>query len=288
MKFGKYLKEQVSPEIAADPKFSEFRAAMIPYKNLKQRIKAIDFAASRAQCRKQISDECSICFEPFGFRSDEISTRCGHHFHACCLVDAFGAEGSKGTCPLCRCPVSELVPSGFDGDLLRFLAMVRINLDSADKCYEQFLRHLQKRTDEIIKAEKAVKHSTIRRFFAGLTCDSRQRQQMQGEAMRLREQAAAAERFAAANRDGFRKILKKFDRRSGARPLSPHILTQLAARGFARDADAGAERSRLAAVRRELTAAFHLPPEQPTGSCLPQVHTPSLLAGIGCSAARLV
>ena len=104
--------------------------------------------------------------------------------------------------------------------------------------------------------------------------------------MRLHEHAAVVQRCAAANRDGFHKILKKFDRRSGARPLSPHILTQLAARGFARDADAGAERSRLAAVRRELTAAFHLPPEHPCGSCPPQAHAASLHTGIGCSAAR--
>ena len=264
MKFGKYLQNQVIPELV-EPEYKLLKTSMIRYKLMKKVINKIDFKTSHSRHEERLSEECCICFEPFGFRSEAISTRCGHFFHPCCLINAFSVQGSQGTCPLCRSAIAELVPKGFDGDVLRFLAVLRVNMDAADNCYERFVRHLCNGADELLEASKE-KQTTffgpIRRFFAGWRCDARQ-QQLAKKAMLLREHAAAAQRFAVANRDGFRKILKKFDRRSGARPLSVHILPQLAVRGFARDADSAPHRGRLAELREHLTRAFHLPPEGP-------------------------
>ncbi len=82
---------------------------------------------------------------------------------------------------------------------------------------------------------------------------------MQEEATRLRDLAFAAERFATANRDGFRKILKKYDRRSAGAPLSPRYLPAVGARGFALDAAEG-QSGRPAVLRQSLTRQFHLSP----------------------------
>ena len=286
MKFGKHLQNQILPEILADPKYKCFQASMIRYQILKNMIRKIDFDTSDARGKEELSGECCICFETFEFRSDAISTRCGHFFHPCCLINAFSVEGSRGNCPLCRFPVAELVPKGFDGDVLRFLAMVRVNMDAADNCHERFVRHLRSCINELLEAAKVPHFGPIRRFFAGWRCDARL-QHLTDEAMLLREHAAAAQRFAVANRDGFRKILKKFDRRSGARPLSVHILPQLAVRGFARDADSAPHQGRLAELREQLTRAFHLPPEGPRPAPSPGLIAAPLRTSPACSAASI-
>ena len=263
MKFEKYLQEQVAPEFLSDPKYLCFQSCMVRYKILKDMINEIDWATSHSRRNEAMADECCICFEPFEFRSEAITTRCGHNFHPCCLIDAFSVQNSRGNCPLCRFPVAELVPTGLDGDVLRFLAMVRVNIDAADKCHEGFLRHLRGRVKKLLDTiHPSTKFGVFGRLLPGWGCEARKRQ-LAEDAARLRSQAAAAELFAAANRDGFRKILKKFDRRSGARPLSPHILPRLESRGFSLDAAAGPDGSRLAELRRQLTAAFRLPPEEP-------------------------
>jgi hypothetical protein len=173
------------------------------------------------------------------------------------------------------------VPPGFDGDVLRFLAMVRVNIDAADSCHERFVRNLRSRAKTLHDDLKAPRAGTFRRFLPSWGCDVRRRG-LAEEAARLRSLAAAAERFASANCDGFRKILRKFDGRSGARPLAPHVLPRLASRGFARDADDGPCAGRLAALRRELTRAFHLPPEEPRGP--PEPPRAAAAAASGCAA----
>lgn len=278
MKFGNYLQEHIIPEFMDDTVFPGFESSMIRYKVLKQMIRKMDFATSHQRSKEAMPGECCICFEPFHHRSEAISTRCGHDFHPCCLIDAFSVEGSRGNCPLCRAPVAELVPPGFDGDVLRFLAMVRVNIDAADSCHERFVRHLRSHAKTLQDALTAPRAGTFRRFLPSWGCDARRRG-LVAEAALLRSHVAAAERFAAANCDGFRKILQKFDSRSGARPLSPHVLPRLASRGFARDADDGPCAGRLAALRSELTRAFHLPPEErrPTPP-------PPRAAPVGCAA----
>jgi hypothetical protein len=252
MKFGKYLQEQVVPGLAENPKYSCFNASMVRYKALKKMLKSMDFAASQERKTEVMQEECSICFEPFEFRSEAITTRCGHHFHPCCLIDAFSVGNSRGNCPLCRTPVAELIPTGLDGDILRFLAMVRVNIDAADSCQERFVSYLRSRTKLLMEMVKVPKFGVLGRLLPGWSCEA----QLAYDAAQLCKLIAAAELFAAANRDGFRKILKKFDRRSGARPLSPHVLARLESRGFALDAAAGPGAGRLGELRRQLVAAF--------------------------------
>ena len=285
MKFGKHLEEKVALEFSNDPKYSAFRSSMVRYKILKKMLKSMDFATSKARRNEETSEECCICMEPFEFQSEAITTRCGHHFHPCCLIDAFSVSNCQGNCPLCRMPVAELIPAGLDGDILRFLAMVRVNINAADSCHEKFVSYLQSLTKNLLETAKETDIGVFGRLLTSWGCEER-KQQLAEDAAQLCAHIAAAELFAAANRDGFRKILKKFDRRSGARPLSPHVLARLESRGFALDAAAGPGAGRLGELRRQLVAAFGPLPEKPPLKP-PQARRPATgLAALvaGCSA----
>jgi hypothetical protein len=253
MKFGKHLKEKVAAKFATDPKCSTLNSSMVRYKVFKKVLKSMDFAALKARRNEETSEECCICFEPFEYRSDAIRTHCGHLFHPYCLIDAFSVSNCQGNCPLCRFPVSKMIPCGLDGDILRFLAMVRVNINAADACHEKFVSYLQSLTKNLLTLVKAAEG--LGHLLTSWGCGA-SKKQLADDAARLCELIAAAELFATANRDGFRKILKKFDRRSGAQPLSPHVLARLESRGFALDAAAGPGAGRLGELRRQLVAAF--------------------------------
>ena len=125
MKFGKRLRAEAT-ELQIN---EESRAALIRYKILKRHIRNMDLPTSRSRNLQAVEGECCICFEPFQFASQQILTACQHAFHPGCLVHALGT-GSCTSCPLCRRTAAGLVPSGVDGDCIRFLAMIRVNANA--------------------------------------------------------------------------------------------------------------------------------------------------------------
>jgi hypothetical protein len=262
MKFGKYLQRHVLPILAGDPRYAQLHAAVVEYKGLKQMLNSMDFAVSRARCAEVFGEDevCSICLDALGRRCDAVQTRCGHLFHPCCLLDALSVHASKGRCPLCRTSLVELVPANFDCDTLRFLARVRVGIDAADACYERYVEYLEFRVDLLLSvmADEVERQRRRRHFdrivsaFFAIDPPHRERvRHLAHTASELCAHLAAARLFAAANHAGYYKILKKFDRRSAARPLSPHVVAcWLAHRGFVRDQSGG--RCRVAAMRRRL------------------------------------
>ena len=125
MKFQKRLQAE-APDLFVN---DEFRAALIRYKIFKKHIRTMDLVSARSRNMQAIDGECCICFEPFQFESQRVLTTCQHAFHPGCLVHALGT-GSCASCPLCRRTAAGLVPSGIDGDCMRFLAMIRVNANA--------------------------------------------------------------------------------------------------------------------------------------------------------------
>jgi hypothetical protein len=259
MKFGKHLQQHVVPILAGDPRYARLHASLVDYKDLKQVLHSMDFALSRARRAEVFGEDevCSICLEALGRRCDAVRTRCGHLFHPCCLLDALSVHASRGRCPLCRTSLVELVPADFDCDTLRFLARVRVGIDAADACYEHFVDYLTFRVDLLLAtmADEVERQRRRRRFasilFATDPPHGESVRRLTHTASELCAHLAAARLFAAANHAGYHKILEKFDRRSAARPLAPHVFAcWLAHRGFVRDQSGG--RCRVAAMRGRL------------------------------------
>ena len=247
MKFQKRLEAEAPRLFIRD----EHCSALIKYKILKKHIKAMCNQTVQLRRSQVVDNECCICFETFNFAINMISTNCGHNFHPYCLIKSLGT-GHCTSCPLCRRPAAGLVSTGYDGDCLRFMAMVLVNSNAVQHCHETSLRILEADLQlyQHALASQRINATTGHPVLAAQISSSLERLELLMQ-------------YSALNYDGFRKILKKFDRRSGARPLSPHILPRLESRGFSLDAAAGPDGSRLAELRRQLTAAFRLPPEEP-------------------------
>jgi len=65
-------------------------------------------------CEKsQVICECPICFEPIGDKNN-ITTECGHKFHANCLMTNISCNGFS--CPCCRTVMIEKEKNNEDGD----------------------------------------------------------------------------------------------------------------------------------------------------------------------------
>jgi len=252
MKFGKQLHQNVLPILSGDPRYACLRASIICYKGLKQILKRMDFDTFCARGTAPLDECCGICLDPLAFRWQAIRTACGHHFHPHCLVDAFAVRTSRGACPMCRTPLGRLVPAGVDGDVLRFLATVRVGIEAADTCYEGFVRYLQGSINLLIASMAEHRRRPV--WFTWMRASLQD--QLTHRASELCAHLAAARAFAVANRDGVRKIVKKFERRAQlpAPLVSTHITeTWLEGRGFARDAQVG---GRLGEMRRRLGMVF--------------------------------
>ena len=112
----------------------------VRYKDLKDHIKNMQKLKyerdMQARRNKTLTDECAICLEPLGPASDVTTTACKHSFHTFCLVETLG-NGMCTSCPLCRTEVEKLVPGGLDGQSLKLIAKLRINIDAA-QWYAEF------------------------------------------------------------------------------------------------------------------------------------------------------
>ena len=203
MKFQKLL-EREAPAVLIN---ENFRSALIKYKALKKHISRMDTREIRERNSQLAEGDCCICFETFQFLSDTITTTCRHNFHPVCLIDALGT-GSCTTCPLCRRSAAGLVPDGVDGDCLRFLAMIKVNSNAVDRCHEETMTVLEHHLASNQTEVNAVDHWALPCFVGER---NRLMQDLEVNMMMLDQ----ATQFDALNYEGFRKILKKFDKRTG-------------------------------------------------------------------------
>jgi hypothetical protein len=236
MKFQKRLEEEAPALWVSE----SFRQSMVKYKILKKHIKAMNPETIHQRVCDRVDGDCCICFEPFQVASRRITTACGHDFHPFCLIASLGTEACS-SCPLCRRTAAGLVPSGLDGDLLRFMAMVRVNAKAVQSSFENALRYLEGAFD---------RHQTqAANLNYGRPLEIHQLARTVADTLAVLD---ATIKFGALNYEGFRKILKKFDKRTGC-GASAQMLPDLQRMGFVADrAVIGTDRC------AELRASMHL------------------------------
>ena len=82
--------------------------------------------------------ECVICYEQYTHTTDAATLSCRHTFHSKCIAEW---RTIKQTCPLCRCSLSQTMPTGRPPPIIteglpepprirRHRHMVGFNLDS--------------------------------------------------------------------------------------------------------------------------------------------------------------
>ena len=201
MKFQKILEAESQSLLSNE----DFRKALVRYKILKKHIAAMNNETVHEHTAQPAEGECSICLEPFHRASNVITTRCDHCFHPTCLVRALGT-GPCSSCPLCRRTAAGLVPSGPDGDCLRFLAMVYVNTRAAHMCHDAAVRAIEGH----LAAARALAPA-LARSWSGAAA----RAALEADAGNALLALDAVERMAWLNYEGLRKILKKFDKRTG-------------------------------------------------------------------------
>ena len=216
----------------------EWHTSLIKYKILKKHIGSID--CSTRTDEHFVATECPICMESDSSMSRTITTKCGHCFHPYCLIRSLEVGPCNG-CPLCRRQASELMPNGFDGDCLQFLAMVQINTRAVQSCHAKMMGWLE---SELARLQSMSEHLT-----AAVTDRT---SLILAEAEHTLLLLDTTLKFAFLNYEGLRKILKKFDKRTGM-GVSAAALADLDRCGFAADA-AAAGNGRCAALRAALHA----------------------------------
>uniref|UniRef100_A0A7S4PRK4 RING-type domain-containing protein n=1 Tax=Cryptomonas paramaecium TaxID=2898 RepID=A0A7S4PRK4_9CRYP len=253
MKFEKTLSAKASQGLFIDESFVD---SVVRYKILKKFIKNTCEHYGNRCCSPDIetseSAQCCICLDSIEAHHG-VTTSCSHHFHPACLITSL-STGTCDSCPLCRRPAKQLVPSGLDGETLRFLAMVLVNMNAVDACHTKFMGDLESR---------------LHQYESGSYLDSEMIQ-------RDIETLEKVIEFDHLNSEGFRKILKKFDKRTGM-GVSEGMLARLRNCRFAKDADARCQAagSRLQHCLHRLGSHHHPPPRRVSGwtffpSCFPR------------------
>mmetsp|Transcript_21219 Transcript_21219/g.33941 ORF Transcript_21219/g.33941 Transcript_21219/m.33941 type:complete len:326 (-) Transcript_21219:110-1087(-) len=217
MPFAKYIEEE-SPKFAKDARYSK---GLVRYKDLKDHIKNMQKSKYErdmmARRNKHLTDECAICLEPLGPASDVTTTACKHSFHTFCLVETLG-NGMCTSCPLCRTEVEKLVPGGLDGQSLKLIAKLRINIDAAQWCHKAIFDEL---ASKAAHCQHDIQSLWIRRYmpFTG-SKKKKIRQRLQS----LLVQLDVLQSFSRVNVQGFSRICGKIDRKMSS-GLSKLILS---------------------------------------------------------------
>jgi hypothetical protein len=197
----------------------------VPYKELKKQIKVLDKETCSRRRSEVEEDMCPVCMEDFGCASNMVVTNCGHKVHAFCLVDT--VTTAHQSCPLCRCPLKELIPSGFDGHALRFAAQLRMSMDAVQTSHDDLFRDLEDRRQELLHGWGGQTTSLIRmRVSCEMRPGAAKRKMLLDTAMQLLEELAAALEYERLACEAIRKIAKKFDKISGS-SLSKEVLRRL-------------------------------------------------------------
>jgi hypothetical protein len=254
MKFQKRLEAEAPEVLISD----DHRRSLVKYKLLKKHISSMDTVSIQERNHQPMDEDCCICTESFQFASRRITTSCGHSFHHYCLIASLGA-GSCSSCPLCRAAAGVLVPSGPDGDCLRFMAMVHVNAKAVQRCHDATLLLLEARSADHHRA--AARRAVAPPLLAAGVADTLWH-------------VDATMRYGELNYEGFRKILKKFDKRTGC-AVSSSALADLQRYGFCRDAAGNGRCTTLRGALVALLATLQPQPLQPQSPAEPAPPTGS-------------
>jgi hypothetical protein len=252
MKFQKRLQSEAPSLLISE----DYRIALIKYKVLKKHIGAM--CSTNVHDRSQWPQaecDCCICLEQFHSSSSMISTRCGHSFHAYCLIKSL-SSGTCNCCPLCRHPAAGLLPTGNDGDCFRFLAMVHVNANAVQRCHQGTLRLIESELQHYQQRAAKLQMWPIRERLA-----------LEAEVLKSLEQLDATMQYGALNYEGFRKILKKFDKRTGC-AVSSSVLADIQRHGFFLD-NSALGNGRCAVLRIALSSLLRDLHIRQLISCLP-------------------
>ena len=223
-----------------------FRCAVLRYKFLKKFLASLDAGTGKfirgplgADKHKSHEENCCICFEPFdAVFGSNVKTSCGHDFHLNCLVKSLSM---CSCCPLCRCPAAELVPGGVDGECIRFMAMMEVNINAVHHCHEYFIFSLHRRM-KLLLSDSLPKHESETSIVRRL-----------GEYEKELDLLNATTEFCCINAEGFRKIAKKFDKQTLSRyRVTEAVLASLRMRPFYADALSPNGSCRLALLQERL------------------------------------
>ena len=239
MKFQKQLARE-----ARSLTNERFRQSLIRYKTLKKHIHQMKINW-KFDLHPVLDEECSICFEPFSLACRVITTSCGHIFHPVCLIEALGT-GSCTSCPLCRRSAAGLVPEGRDGDCLRFLAMLKINANAVESCHEDCM--------SAVEAHLATLQRTLEdRWLPFFPNERRRITQELGNLLNL---VKGLKTFDDLNWEGFRKIVKKFDKHTGFK-VSAEIGARLQGFRFIKDSSISGN-GRIMHLRSQLESLLRM------------------------------
>mmetsp|Transcript_12712 Transcript_12712/g.29303 ORF Transcript_12712/g.29303 Transcript_12712/m.29303 type:complete len:324 (-) Transcript_12712:995-1966(-) len=189
---------------------ARFTKGIVRYKDLKDHMKNMQKAKYAAQLPERrsrfLEEECSICLETLGPASDVTQTACKHMFHTFCLVETLG-NGICTSCPLCRTEVEKLVPGGIDGQSLKLIAKLRINIDAAQWCHKSILDEIQAKAGS---CQQQLESVWVRKYvpFTG-----QKRKRLRQQIQTLIDQLELLVRFSHINVKGFTKICQKIDKK---------------------------------------------------------------------------
>jgi len=221
MKFGGNLKD-----IAEKVADQRMRRTMLRYKQLKKDVKSIAFQLhDSGRCERLCEGDCAVCLEPLGRDLDVVTTSCGHRFHPICVAEALIA-GRDHSCPLCRTPLELAIPGGVDGDILGFLARLRMAAHEMTTCHAQVLNEISSRFEQLASKSAAERRADSCIPVLARWKQQRAQQKQEHSIIQLRDKLDESALWALTNLQGLRKILKKFDKRTGM-ALRGEFLRQL-------------------------------------------------------------
>jgi hypothetical protein len=163
MKFAHMIKG-VAEEVVDE----RMRHTLLRYKLFKKDVKriALHLGKTGRREKEEVCDgDCSVCLEPLGREVDVITTSCGHRFHPICVAEALIA-GRDHSCPLCRTPLELALPEGVDGDILRFLAQLRMAAHEMTKCHAQVLSEISAHCARLPSASAPIEAGCAPHFLA--------------------------------------------------------------------------------------------------------------------------
>ena len=262
-----YLDENVLPLLGTQP-FGYFSRSLIPYRALKSMIETMDIGG--VADIKFREGECCICLESFNEKSDVVTTKCNHRFHAACLACLLikNRKRSVATCPLCRTPEAEFYPDGPDGATIHFLSMILLNASAVEKSHDSYMRHIHLRL-------KVLQYRLELSSWLDKLANSNYWRTMRREAEELQCMLDAAEFMGATNRDGFSRLLERFEARHAANSgvVAAACRERLSAMAFACDAEPHC--GSIAAARAELAKSGLLPRARGLQKAGPARHCPA-------------
>ena len=205
MKFGKYLNRVVSPMFCE----GQVKEPMIKYKILKKYIAMIICHPGECVSNTLASDKCNICCEPWTLGPGIITSKCKHSFHPTCILNYLNSIETNKSCPVCGSSVKDFMPNGFDGAVLQFLAMIRLNINAVEQNHALHVRELQRKLSTIrhlIDTGKLTTNATNHTFQRQLHTEIANLGRM------LLYQLKLAHFYGWICYEAVRKIVKKFDK----------------------------------------------------------------------------